>query len=280
MLSRKLIGLGFIIFGVVLLFITSLGHWFGAGGYSNQSPQNWERFDPALMEQTPDFDSLYQAAIKRAADPIDKLHPKEVMKVLYEAVIDRFTHGESARHNFYSNWILWGMGKFHSSFSKIISPDILLKNGHSARCSQTSYVLVRLAQEAGIRPRHVGLYGHVVMEAWYDGDWHLYDPDFEVAAINEQESTLNVEDLSRNEDLVLKAYAGRGTQSQIKEIAKIITSRENNTFMSYPVGSQFVWTAEILIIIEKVAEFMKFILPGFLILIGRVLLKKPRGENV
>ena len=49
---------------------------------------------------------------------------------------------------------------------------------------------MQLADKAGIRPRHVGLFGHVVMEAWYDGEWHMYDPDFEVIALDDSGSVL------------------------------------------------------------------------------------------
>lgn len=41
------------------------------------------------------------------------------------------------------------------------------------------------------------------MEAWYASDWHLHDPGFEIMQINEQGSRFNIEELSRNEDLVL-----------------------------------------------------------------------------
>lgn len=278
--SKKSFGVGLIVSGGILIVITFLGQWSDAGEYKSNPPQNWERFDPALVEKTSDLDSLFRAAEERASSPLEKMPPKEAMKILYKTVIDRFTHGGTANHNLFSNWILWGLGMLHPAFARIVDPDVLLKNGHSAFCSQTSYLLLRMAQKAGIRPRHVGLFGHVVMEAWYEGDWHLYDPDLEVAAENEKGSVLSVEELSWNKELVLKVYAGRGEDSYIKKIAGIITSREDNTFMSYPIGSHFVWKKQVLAEIEKTAEVFKFVIPGLLILVGIAFLLGKRRKSV
>lgn len=246
----------------------------------NYPPRNWERFDPVLVELTPDLDSLFRIAEERSSRSLKGMSPKETMKVLYETVIDRFTHAGNADHNLFSNWILWGLGKLHPSFARIVDPDILLMNGYSAFCSQTSYILLRLAQKAGIRPRQVGLSGHVVMEAWYEDDWHLYDPDLEVAAENENGSIYSVEELSKNYNLVLKAYSGRGDDSNIKKVAGIMTSREDNTFMSYPVGSHFVWKKQVVAEIEKIAEVLKFVFPGLLLLVGVTLLFEKRSKDI
>lgn len=266
--SKKSIGIGLIVFGGLLIVITALGHWSGLGGYQNFPPRSWESFDPELVQNSPDLDSLFRAANERAHRPLEELPPGEAMKVLYETVIARFTHGNRAHHNAFSNWILWGMGKIHPAFTAINDPDTLLKNGHSGLCSQTSFVLIRLAQKAGIRPRHVGLFGHVVMEAWYDGDWHLYDPDLEVPSHFDGKSVMSVAELSVDANIAAQAYAGRGDKKYIQEISEIIASRENNTFMSYPVGSQFEWKSQVLALFERAAQILKFIIPVLLILSG------------
>jgi hypothetical protein len=270
--SKKSIGGGLIVVGGILLIITMLGHWSELGRYQDAPPRSWESFDPELVSNTPDLDSLFRVASERAGQSLNALPPGEAMKVLYETVIARFTHGNRSHYNLFSNWILWSLGKIHPALPVINDPDALLKYGHSGLCSQTSFVLLRLAQKAGIRPRHVGLFGHVVMEAWYDGDWHLYDPDLEIPSHFDGKPVVSVATLSADENLVLQAYAGRGDEKYVKEISKIIASRENNTFMSYPVGSQFEWKTQVLALFERATQILKFIIPVLLILSGTLFL--------
>jgi hypothetical protein len=85
-------------------------------------------------------------------------------------VADRFTHGD-AEHNLSINWLLWSLGQFNPNFKHIRNPQVLVSGGHCLFCDQSSYLLLNLALKAGIRARHVGLGGLVVMEAWYDGNW-------------------------------------------------------------------------------------------------------------
>ena len=196
------------------------------------------------------------------------------MQLLFETASARFTHGE-VLHTPFSNWILWVLGRIHPTFGTVRDPSVLLKRGESALCGEVSYVLMQLADKAGIRPRHVGLFGHVVMEAWYDGEWHMYDPDFEVIALDDSGSVLSVAALSRDEDMVRKVYAG--VSSSLREaIVRIMTSREDNSFISYPPGSQFVWKAQVLLHFEQASEYLKFIVPAIMMFLGVFALTGPR----
>jgi hypothetical protein len=60
---------------------------------------------------------------------------------------------------------------------------------------------------------------------------------------------------------------------------RIISSREDNTFMSYPVGSQFEWKSQVLYEIEKIAQITKFVIPLPLISFGLIGLKKRRASQ-
>jgi hypothetical protein len=122
-----------------------------------------------------------------------------------------------------------------------------------------------LANDIGIRSRHVGLGRHVVMEAFYDKDWHLYDPDMEVFVRDSNGDVLSVEELSnRNNDHLLRA-AYRGHK---EDIIPTLISREDNTFMNYPPGSWFVWQSQVMYIMEKAANYLKYIIPLSLFTLG------------
>jgi len=200
------------------------------------------------------------------------------MLILYGVLIKRFTHGDQAKYNVFSNWLLWMMARVHPVFLYIRLPEVVLRNGHSSLCSEQSYLLQILAESQGIRTRSVGLYGHVVMEAWYDNDWHLFDPDLEVVPLLADNRILSLDELSRSPELVLQLYAGRGDNENVKHIADIITSRENNSFTSYPRLALFEWKTNVLFHFEKISDFIKWIVPIVLLLTGFISYRKA-GNN-
>lgn len=257
----RIVGLGLIGLGACLLTVAVLGHITKLGNYDSAPARAWEKFNPSLAEEIRDWSALRAAAHSRIpANAMMIPVGAEVMIPLYELVTERFTH-EAAQHTFWSNWLLAGMGWVHPDFAHIRNPKMMVKRGHSLLCDQSSYLLLRLAQEQGIRSRHVGLDGHVVMEAWYDDEWHMFDPDLEVAPKDNSGRVLSVDELAREPER-LKAYYGS------HDAIKIIASRDNNTYMTYPPGAWFEWKTNVLFWFEKAAEFAKFIVPSCFISLG------------
>ncbi len=276
-LKKYIMSLGLIFIGLALLIITSLNLIKISGKKNNAVTRPWERFDRSLSEKTYDIDALYNSAEEKAPLPFNKMTPAEVMQVLYETTANRFTHGDTpVQHTLLSNWILFGLGKLYASFAYIYNPDILLANGHSAWCSQVSYILLCLAQKAGIRAREVGLCGHVVMEAWYEGDSHMYDSDLEVVVKDIDGSVLSVEELSLNADLVRREYSKLGNAHDIENVVSIITSREDNSFASYSMSRPWLGKSHKF---EYVAQILKFIIPGVLIFLGLKMLLVARKKG-
>ena len=278
-LARRIVGFGLLLVGGGLLLVAALGEWGGAGSFASSPIRSGERFDPALPTQTRSVEALYRAAEARVAGGLHELPPDEAMQVLFDIVADRFTDG-APLHTPFTNWILWVLGRVHPAFATSRDPDLVLKHGHEAACGEISYVLLRITELAGIRPRHVGLFGHVVMEAWYDDGWHMYDPNFEVIPRAASGSVLSVSALSSDPSLVRQAYAGRASPAKIESLVRIITSRNDNSFVSYPIGAQFEWKSQVLMKAERVAEWLKFIIPGIVVLVGGVILGAPRRDRV
>ena len=250
--------------------ITAAGHWTPLGNYESARPRDWERFDPPLAQRITSFSELVETSKSRLAD--DALDDAEKMEVLYSIVAEGFAHGHAV-HTLFSNWVSFSAGKIDRAFSHIWDPDLLVSKGHSMLCDQSSYVLLRLAQAHGIRARHVGLQGHVVMEAWYDSDWHLYDPDLEVVPLDSEGNVLSVEQLAVNPTLLEKYYKRHN-------VDQIVRSRENNTYMSYPEGARFEWKSNLLAYLERVMEYLKFGIPIALIVLGVWLIKRSPSGSV
>lgn len=273
---RRRLGWALLVIGAGLLLMSMIGEWSSLGDLPTKRARVWEHFDRGLAERTRTLDALYDAAKKKNGGNLRSLPPQQSMQSLFAIASARFTHG-AAVHTPLSNWMLWALGRIHPAFGAVRDPGILLKRSASAFCGEVSYVLMQLARKAGIRSRHVGLNGHIVMEAWYDGGWHMYDPDFEVAPLNGAGSVLSVAALSRNEDLIRKAYGGKsGSQLSLDAVVRILTSREDNNFVSYPPGSQFEWKSQILLHFEQSSEYLKFIVPALLIVVGALMLSHRR----
>ena len=192
------------------------------------------------------------------------------MEALYVTIVDRYTFGPG-NHNIFSNWILWTLGKLNPTFAHIRDKSTLVSKGHSIFCGQASFLLMSLANDIGIRSRHIGLNGHVVMEAFYDGGWHLYDPDLEVVAKNAFGKVLSLSELMEDQYLLGKAYGG----PKIAAIPLILTT-EDNTFMTYPPGTWFTWKSQVLYLAEKVANYLKYLVPLSALLIGLVAARRKR----
>jgi len=256
----KLTGATLALAGVTLLLVALLGQFTAMGEYRSAPPRAWEAFNPAMARNVRSFDKLVEASQSKSSKGA-----AETMRRSYSLVIKRFTH-KAAQHTVWSNWLLWGMGKVHPPFAHIRNPQTMLQNGYSLLCDQSSYLLLRLALQHGIKARHVGLDGHVVMEAWYNGDWHLYDPDLEVIPEDENGKVLSVEALAGSPKL-LKRYYGRFSGDKTSMVS-ILGSRENNTYMSYPPGAWFEWKSNVLFWFEKLAEVLKFAIPALVVLLG------------
>jgi len=251
-----------IISGGLLLFLSVIGDLSPIGGYENNEPRSWEKYDSSLVSRTNSMNDLTLSA-KAMENNYENLSDEKKMLLLYEVVISRFTHNAGAKHTIFTNWILFLLGKIANPLGFIWDPDIFVSKGHSLICSQSSYLLMQLAIQNGIKARHVGLNGHVVMEAWYDNDWHLFDPDAEVVPRDTSGRVLSVEELSRNMILLKNEYpAMKG------DFVPIIASREDNSFVSYPTGAYFEWKSQVLYYFEKIAQLLKYLVSLIFVVFG------------
>ena len=271
MLIKRILAVSLIVVGLFLLTVSLLGDFTSFGSYASRGASTNERFNKSLTESIRSVRDVALFSFKEVKDP-QLLSDEQKMLLLYETVINRFTHSSGARHTAGSNWILFFMGKFMNPLGFIWDHNLFLAKGHSLVCSQSSYLLMQLALQSGIVARHVGLNGHVVMEAWYDRDWHMFDPDLEVVIRGERGDILSVEEISTDLELMNREYAG-----EHEELIPIIASREDNSFVSYPPGSYFEWKSQVLLNVEKGMQFFKYCIPALFILFGAFLLSKNRS---
>ena len=99
------------------------------------------------------------------------------------------------------------------------------------------------------------------MEAWYDNDWHLYDPDLEVVPVDLQGRVLSIEKLSHEKSLLHDLYGKHG-------MVDIVGSLQDDNYVSYPEAARFTWQAELLSRLEPALQVMKFLVPIMMMIAG------------
>lgn len=276
---RRTAGLVLVLSGAFLLAVSLFGYRTDAGRYVNLPPRSWERFDPALAPRTPDLESLYREAQGRGSRNLREMPPQEAMDILYGVASDRFTHGDRATYNLYSNWILWVLGFADPRFRDIQDPNTLLRNGHSALCGDVSHVLMRLAEMSGIPTRHALLDGHIVMETWYGGEWHAYDPDLEVVVRDDAGRVLSVREAAGSPERVRRSYSGRGGPAFIDTISEIYGNTAAHRYLAYPqrdiAGARGQRPGRV----EQAAGIARFAFPSILMAAGALLARTGRNRK-
>ena len=258
--TMRVLPLSLILLGLLGLLLSTLGEVAKLGEYPSFPQREWEQFDPNLVTELPDIVAMKNKIDQSLTQPLTE---QEKMFVIYDLVIHRFTHGDQSKYNIFSNWLLWLTGKVASPLSFVRSPDTLLKHGHSALCGTQAYVLQSIAESYGIPTRRVGMNGHVVMEAWYEDDWHLYDPDLEVIPITADQKILSLDELARSPELVRKYYQGRGSKEYVDSVVEIVSSREDNSFELYWMIEKHVAYRA-----ERLANIAMWVIPSLLLLTG------------
>ncbi|HPA20148.1 MAG TPA: transglutaminase-like domain-containing protein [Verrucomicrobiae bacterium] len=94
-------------------------------------------------------------------------------------------------------------------------------------CDDSALNFAVLCRAAGLRARFWGLEGHVVGEAFFDGGWHMFDPDHEVFYRAADGRIVGVEELAANPGLIT-ARATDPIGSDSASIARLYTTTENN----------------------------------------------------
>ena len=150
--------------------------------------------------------------------------PDDYISLIDNIIRERFYHGES-KISFSKNFMAWLAGTlFWDHLSVGVTPDEIL--GHpKALCSQSAIVFQEIVKEKGFTVRAIGLNRHFCSEVFYEESWHFVDSDKE--PIFDQLSPIpSVDELSKNEKLIEKAYMKDSDNVTMAELKDIFNSRE------------------------------------------------------
>ena len=174
----------------------------------------------------------------------------------FKYVTKQFNHG-IAEHTLESNWIMFLLGNINRAFGTVYMHKNFFKSKRLI-CSQSSYLLLKLLEEDNIKTRHVSFYsyrgGHVIMEAWFNGKWNMFDPDYKVVPYNNNLEILSVNELIIDSKTLYKYYEYGSV------VSKLFLEQENHSYVAYPEGSYFEWKTNVLKYYEELMEVLKYLL--------------------
>lgn len=116
------------------------------------------------------------------------------------------TDAEKAR----AIWEFLRRNRFHATTGdfEVRDPVKMLNVYGFSLCGDNAPALMDLWRAAGLRARRGFPIGHCVVEAWYDGGWHLLDGDESILFLDRDNRTVASEQaVARDHDLSKRAYA-------------------------------------------------------------------------
>lgn len=94
-------------------------------------------------------------------------------------------------------------------------------------CDDSATNLMVLAEQAGLKARVWGLDGHVVPEVFFDGAWHMLDPDGEIYYLEDDGETIaSIETLEKRPDIIRKYPSPYYRRTEM--LVELYTTTENN----------------------------------------------------
>lgn len=168
---------------------------------------------------------------------------------------------EHTKPSFFENWILW-------SWAQILGHHEWLDTQRAIRlgggfCSQHAIVFSNILRHQGIDSRILNLNGHVLNEILIDGQWKVYDSDFNIAF------NVSLKELEDNPRKVFDAYINIGqTEQEARHWQSVFQSHADNwhfrSSKSYAAQAYFF---------EHISFFLVWFIPVTFILIAGYLYK-------
>jgi hypothetical protein len=156
---------------------------------------------------------LYTDSLSRAVNADPRRTPQTYTTIVSNTVRERFYHGYLT-YTLGNNFLAMLAGKITGrSYDAVIEADDILK-ANEADCRQQCLVMMELFRSKSYPVRAVFLDdrkrygGHYTFEAYYDKDWHLFDPDAEPNTdVLLQGQRPSIAKLVADTAMLVKAYA-------------------------------------------------------------------------
>jgi len=166
-----------------------------------------------------------------------------------------------AKPTLFENYILWAFSKYLNFYEWTNTQKAVRLGG--GFCSQHAIVFNNILNEQGIKSRILGLSGHVLNEVLINGEWRVYDPDYNVVF------WASLKDLESNPQKVYQGYKKAGRpEDEARFWQEVFGSVEDN--WHYATSKHY---HALKYLVEELSFFLIWIIPLVLIFIGIITIK-------
>jgi hypothetical protein len=202
----------------------------------------------------------------KRSEKLKKESSEEYAKRLTELVSQRMLiiNPYYAKPTMFENWILWVWSNYLGYYEWINTHKAVRLGG--GYCSQHSIVFNNILRSKNIESRILALGGHVVNEAYIDGYWRVYDPEYNVVF------NYSLRELEEQPNRVYLSYKNAGRpEKEALHWKGIFASYDDN----WHYESSKIYAPK-KYVIENLSFFLIWIIPSAMIFAGWMLRKKCR----
>ena len=199
--------------------------------------------------------------------PMNTFDMDQVNSTIFESLV----HTDTRRIQPRENWLQWIAGVFHEPLSRTQNPHRIASGGGGI-CSEATAVLNHIANLNGLDTRFVALNGHVLSEVRTRDGWRLADPGYGfvypvgLTALKADAMVPMMRQLLED-----KGYNDALTARYVE----FFQSAEDNRVTEINVAlSPRLHTFEVS------SEWLKWLIPGALILSGAFGLRRPKSQEL
>ena len=236
-----------ILLGVILISFNIIGYFH----YTEVSRESAHLLDINLenISEETFWDNAYQ----KNGETVEEYLPR-----ITELISNRMLriNPTQTKPTVFENWILWlySNKKGYYEWSET-SRAVRLGGGF---CSQHAIVLNNLLRKQDIDSRILALQGHVVNEVLVNGEWKVYDSDYNITF------GTTLQDLENNPSKVYQAYLNSdATEETAKNFEEAFATAEDNfrykKTRSYREEKHYI---------EAASLYLVWVIPALLILLG------------
>jgi hypothetical protein len=244
--SLHIFSITLIIIGTTLILFNVIGY-FHYTTVSINDPHLEDDFPTTIPEEV-----FWDNAYRRDNEPLE-----QYLQRLAELVSKRMLliDGKYTKPTIFENWILWIYSNYKGYYEwSNTKKAVRLGGGY---CSQHAIVFNNILREQKIQSRIIKLGGHVVNEVLINGEWKVYDSDYNVVF------NASLKDLENDSIHVYRSYVDAGRpEDEAKHWQKVFASDADN--WHYKKTRTY---AEEKYYIEGASLYLAWVIPVILILL-------------
>jgi hypothetical protein len=177
--------------------------------------------DAHLLDDSPTTipeEVFWENAYRRANEPLE-LYLQRLAELVSKRML--LIDGKYTKPTIAENWILWVYSNFKGSYEWSNTKKAVRLGG--GFCSQHAIVFNNILREQKIQSRIIKLGGHVINEVLINGEWKVYDSDYNVVF------NASLKDLEDDSIHVYHAYVRAGRpEDEAKHWQKVFATDADN----------------------------------------------------